>query len=71
MLGYTETHETKHSLLVLELSRESVGFSGRTLRKIPFLAQALFLQTKHCTLSKFLRAMHLAVQRQKDEVFEN
>ncbi|XP_058803990.1 pachytene checkpoint protein 2 homolog [Phymastichus coffea] len=66
MLGYEENSETKHSLKLFELCRESRDFSGRILRKIPFLAQALFLPTKHCTLLKFLRAMHLAIQNQKE-----
>ena len=70
MLGYEENSETKHSLLLFELCRESQGISGRTLRKIPFLAQALFLQVKHCSLAKFLRAMHLAIQKQKENSFE-
>lgn len=70
MLGYEETPETKHSLKLFELCRESTGLSGRVLRKIPFLAHALNLQTRHCALIKFLRAMHLAVQRQKENCFE-
>ncbi|KAJ8680318.1 hypothetical protein QAD02_016105 [Eretmocerus hayati] len=70
MMGYEETSKTKHSLMLFELCRESVGLSGRALRKIPFLAQALFLQTKHCSFTKYLRAMHLAVQRQKETCFE-
>ena len=71
MLGYEENSQTKHSLMLFELSRESLGLSGRTLRKIPFLAHALHLQIKHCALTKFLRAMHLAVQRQRDNCFES
>ncbi|KAG7207905.1 hypothetical protein KM043_009496 [Ampulex compressa] len=46
MLGYEENSSTKNSLKLLELSRESMGLSGRTLRKIPFLAHALYLRSK-------------------------
>lgn len=66
-LGYEETPSTKNSIKLMELSQESVGLSGRILRKIPFLAHAFYLRTKKCTLSRFLRAMHLAVKRQKEE----
>lgn len=70
MLGYEENSDTKHSLALFELCRESRDFSGRILRKIPFLAQSLFLQSKHCTMVKFLRAMHLAIQKQKESSFD-
>ena len=65
-LGYDETLTTKNSLKLKELSEESVGLSGRILRKIPFLAHAFYLRTKKCTLARFLRAMHLAVRREKE-----
>lgn len=66
-LGYEENSATKNSLKLKELSQESLGFSGRILRKIPFLAHAFYLRTKKCTLTRFLRAMHLAVKREKEE----
>ncbi|XP_015599937.1 pachytene checkpoint protein 2 homolog [Cephus cinctus] len=69
MLGYEETSETKHSLMLCELSRQSVGLSGRVLRKIPFLAHALYLHTRTTTVPRFLRAMHLAIEKQKEEEF--
>ncbi|CAL7942530.1 unnamed protein product [Xylocopa violacea] len=67
-MGYEETFQTKNSLKLMDLSQESVGLSGRTLRKMPFLAHAFFLRTKKCTLSRFLRAMHLAIRKEKEEV---
>lgn len=67
VLGYEETADTKISLQLLELSRESEGLTGRALRKIPFLAHALYLSTDRTTLPKFLRAMHLAVQKHIEE----
>lgn len=68
--GYEEFFETKHSLMLLEISQESFGLSGRTLKKIPFLAQALFIHTKKSTLAQFLRAMHYAIEKQKEDVVE-
>ncbi|XP_015517357.1 pachytene checkpoint protein 2 homolog isoform X1 [Neodiprion pinetum] len=68
--GYEENSTTRHSLRLLELSRESVGLSGRALRKIPFLAHSLYLRTKTANLSQFLRAMHLAVTKHKEDAME-
>ena len=70
-LGYEENSSTKNSLKLMDLSQESLGLSGRVLRKIPFLAHAFYLRTKRCTLTRFLRAMHLAVKRQKEEEVED
>lgn len=70
LLGYEENSNTKNSLKLLELSRASAGLSGRTLRKIPFLAHALHVSTDRTTLSKFLRAMHLAIQQQNEGGFQ-
>ncbi|XP_012256523.1 pachytene checkpoint protein 2 homolog isoform X2 [Athalia rosae] len=69
--GHEENSTTRHmSLKLLELSRESVGLSGRALRKIPFLAHGLYLRTKTSTLSQFLRAMHFAVTKHKEDALE-
>lgn len=70
-MGYEETSQTKNSLKLMELSQESLGFSGRILRKIPFLAHAFYLRTKKCTLTRFLRAMHLALKREKEDNTED
>lgn len=47
---------------------KSEGLSGRSLRKIPFLAHALFLKdkTEH-SLQEFLIAMEKAVEHEKSE----
>lgn len=45
------------------LAELSVGLSGRSLRKVPFLAHALFVQRDETTLIKFLIAMRNAVRR--------
>lgn len=68
--GYEENYETKRSLILLEISKQSYGLSGRTLKKIPFLAKALYIHSKKSTLAQFLRAMHYAIEKQKDEIFE-
>ncbi|KYN03002.1 PREDICTED: pachytene checkpoint protein 2 homolog [Cyphomyrmex costatus] len=67
MLGYTEYADSKNSLKLLELSRESEGLTGRTLRKIPFLAHALYTSTSKTVLSKFLKAMHVAIMKQDQQ----
>ncbi|XP_058825609.1 pachytene checkpoint protein 2 homolog [Topomyia yanbarensis] len=43
----------------------SVGLSGRSLRKVPFLAHALFVQQEETTMLKFLGAMRNAVRRMR------
>ncbi|XP_020282189.1 pachytene checkpoint protein 2 homolog [Pseudomyrmex gracilis] len=67
LVGYTEDINTKNSLKLLELSRESEGLTGRTLRKIPFLAHALHLSSHRTTLCKFLKAMHTAILKQDQQ----
>lgn len=67
LVGYTEDTNTKNSLKLLELSRESEGLTGRTLRKIPFLAHALHLSCHRTTLCKFLKAMHTAILKQDQQ----
>lgn len=48
--------------------RLSEGLSGRTLRKIPFLAHALFIKSRTASLDSFLIAMESAVAVQKKEI---
>ena len=52
------------------LFRLSQGLSGRTLRKIPFLACSVFthcIDTTHNTLSMYLDAMKQTIQKQFDD----
>lgn len=51
---------------LLEICKKSMGLSGRSLRKIPFLAHALYLGSSS-TLQEFLGAMEQAVEK---EIFE-
>lgn len=47
---------------LLTICQNSVGLSGRTLRKIPFLAHALYVNSDSVDLDLFLNAMLLAVE---------
>ncbi|KAK4293873.1 hypothetical protein Pmani_033458 [Petrolisthes manimaculis] len=58
---------TKSSHLLWDIAGHSVGFSGRTLRKIPFLAHAFFSQTLMLSLPTFLSYLQLAVDKQKQD----
>ena len=50
---------------LVALSKGSVGFSGRTLRKIPLLARALYLEHSDVSLEEYLQAMTKAVDYQQ------
>ncbi|KAJ8928793.1 hypothetical protein NQ314_018592 [Rhamnusium bicolor] len=56
--------ESKHLFRVCE---KSLGLSGRSLRKIPFIAHALFLEKSLVSLSEFLLAMEKAVEKEHME----
>lgn len=45
----------------------SEGLSGRTLRKIPFLACSLFMEATDSTIISFLNAMEQSVKKQFDD----
>ncbi|OBS77976.1 hypothetical protein A6R68_19635 [Neotoma lepida] len=47
--------------------RKSEGLSGRVLRKLPFLAHALYIQAPSVTIEGFLQALSLAVDKQFEE----
>ncbi|GIX95911.1 pachytene checkpoint protein 2 homolog [Caerostris darwini] len=61
-------HHEERSLKLKFLAEQSVGFSGRTLRKMPFIACALFIKTKLVSLDAFLDALSKAVERQWRDV---
>ncbi|CAH1959234.1 unnamed protein product [Acanthoscelides obtectus] len=59
------SEETRHLLKICEQSK---GLSGRSLRKVPFIAHALFLDHQHLTtLKEFLVAMEKAVHKEITE----
>ncbi|EFA08556.1 Pachytene checkpoint protein 2 homolog-like Protein [Tribolium castaneum] len=50
-----------------QICEKSKGLSGRSLRKIPFIAHALYLEGTCIDLGKFLDAMLSAIEREKKE----
>jgi len=58
---------TVHSCALRDIAFLTEGFSGRTIRKLPFLAHALFVQAPVTTLPRFLEALRAAVQTQISE----
>ncbi|MCI4391279.1 hypothetical protein PGIGA_G00132360 [Pangasianodon gigas] len=66
-LDYIESEVTELSLHLQKIAEKSVGLSGRTLRKIPFLAHALYAKMSMMTVERFLSAMDKAVAHQIKE----
>ncbi|XP_034272263.1 pachytene checkpoint protein 2 homolog [Pantherophis guttatus] len=67
VIGYLENDVSKLSLLLKDISRKSEGLSGRILRKLPFLAHALYIQSPSVIMTTFLQALSLAVDKQFEE----
>ncbi|NXD66301.1 PCH2 protein, partial [Eolophus roseicapillus] len=67
MIGFVENSVSRLSLVLKEISRRSEGLSGRILRKLPFLAHALYIQSPSVTMTTFLQALSLAVDKQFEE----
>ncbi|GFO34033.1 pachytene checkpoint 2-like protein [Plakobranchus ocellatus] len=61
---FKENSATVYSLTLYNIAEKSLGLSGRTLRKLPFMAHALHLQGCPVTLELYLEALSLAVDRQ-------
>lgn len=66
-MGFAESEVSQHSLTLRNIAIKSKGLSGRALRKLPFLAHALFVKTPTVILERFLEAMEQAVDKQKEE----
>ncbi|KAJ3598623.1 hypothetical protein NHX12_002128 [Muraenolepis orangiensis] len=64
-MGFAESEVSENSLILRNIAKKSKGLSGRTLRKLPFLAHALFVKTPTVTLEGFLEAMDQAIAKQK------
>ncbi|GBM59936.1 Pachytene checkpoint protein 2 [Araneus ventricosus] len=60
-------HEGR-SLKLRAIAEQSMGLSGRTLRKMPFIACALFIKTKLVSLDVFLDALSKAVEKHWQDV---
>lgn len=58
---------------LMDISQRSLGLSGRSLRKIPFIAYSLYICNSPAPLDQFLDALKKAVEREKSERkhFEN
>ncbi|XP_076585045.1 pachytene checkpoint protein 2 homolog [Chaetodon auriga] len=66
-MGFAESEVSEHSLNLRNIAIKSKGLSGRALRKIPFLAHAMFVRTPTATLERFLEAMDQTVDKHKEE----
>ncbi|XP_005804742.1 pachytene checkpoint protein 2 homolog [Xiphophorus maculatus] len=66
-MGFVRSEISELSLKLRNIAVKSKGLSGRALRKLPFLAHALFVQTPPVTLERFLKAMCRAVDKQREE----
>jgi SpoVK/Ycf46/Vps4 family AAA+-type ATPase len=51
--------------IMSQICKEAVGISGRGLRKLPFLAHALYLKKDSATLREFLISMRYAIDHVK------
>ncbi|XP_023131241.1 pachytene checkpoint protein 2 homolog isoform X2 [Amphiprion ocellaris] len=66
-MGFAKSEVSELSLTLRNIALKSKGLSGRALRKLPFLAHALFVKTPTVTLERFLDAMSRAVDKQREE----
>lgn len=57
----------KQSAALLEVAQLSKGMSGRTLRKMPFLAHAWFIRSEQVTFEEYLSALRLAVVKHRND----
>jgi len=64
---FLQSNATRSSLKLYEIASKSQGLSGRTLRKLPFMAHALYLQGCPVSLDEYLEAMSKAVDHQFKE----
>lgn len=62
-----ENRQGDNSQKLISLCDVSEGLSGRTLRKLPFLAHALFLKKNEVTLHEFLEGLEKAIQKHSQE----
>ncbi|KAM4579844.1 pachytene checkpoint protein 2 homolog isoform 1-T1 [Odontesthes bonariensis] len=66
-MGFAQSEVSEHSLNLRSIALKSKGLSGRALRKLPFLAHALFVKAPSITLEQFLEALSKAVDKQREE----
>lgn len=59
--------QTHHERTLIEMTKEFKGVSGRTLRKIPFLAHMRFLKKENYSIGEFLTALRKALHRERKD----
>ncbi|XP_041353322.1 pachytene checkpoint protein 2 homolog [Gigantopelta aegis] len=67
VMRFVENDATRLSLLLRNVAIKSESLSGRTLRKLPFIAHAVFVQAPSICLEDFIAALSKAVDRQFQE----
>lgn len=67
VMRFMQNDATRLSLQLRDISIKSHSLSGRTLRKLPFIAHAMFVQCPSVSLEDFLKALDKAVERQFQE----
>lgn len=67
-LGKTQQHLNASTQHLLNIAQMSEGMSGRSLRKVPFIAHALYLQRAEVSVADFMAALEKAVCKHKKEV---
>lgn len=63
--GDSMTEVMKKSEQLMNVARMCIGFSGRTLRKIPFLTSTKFVNSAIPSVDKFLEAMIFVIEKHK------
>ncbi|KAK7491376.1 hypothetical protein BaRGS_00017354 [Batillaria attramentaria] len=64
VMRFVDNSATRPSLHLREIAIKSEGLSGRTLRKLPFMAHAMFIQGGSVTVETFLHCLSQAVDQQ-------
>jgi len=71
LMDYRELEIFRHALpqdnpsaLLYAIAAKCNGMSGRSLRKLPFLAHAFYIQSERTSLDTYLRALDQAVDRE-------
>lgn len=63
----TDNGQLEEHKVLLRICEQSLGLSGRSLRKVPFVAHALFLEKSLVSLMEFLDAMEKAIAKEKTD----
>jgi hypothetical protein len=63
-----DSDSSKTSRALASIAESCDGFSGRSLRKLAFLAHARFVQKEGCSMEQFLIALRLAVIHEKKSI---